>query len=120
VAQAKAAFGHRPEGDLAVLVFDSLVDEGAPAKDHLLRFDHPLTRISLAVAAGPEESELRGSTDPPTGGGVQLQVGTGDIYLMEEITEGEFSFHAVPHGLVRLHVQKPDDGRPIRTDWFRV
>jgi hypothetical protein len=120
VAQAKAAFGNRPEGDLAVLVFDSLVDEGAPAKDHLLRFDHPLTRIRLAVAAGPEESELRGSTDPPAGGRVQLQVGTGDIYLVEEVREGEFSFHAVPHGLVRLHILNPDDARLFRTDWFRV
>jgi hypothetical protein len=120
VAQAKAVFATRYEGELAVLVFDSLVDERAPAKDHLLCFEHPLTRITLQVAAGPRGSDLSGSTDPPTGAWVQLQVGTSDIYLDEESVEGAFSFRAVPHGLIRLHFLKPDDGRLIRTDWFRV
>ena len=120
VAQAKAAFANRYEGDLAVLVFDSLVDEGAPAKDHLLRFDHPVTRIRLHVAAGRQESELSGSTDPPTGRRVQLDVGTGDLYFVEEVVEGAFTFHAVPHGLVRLHILGSDEDPRIRTDWARV
>ena len=120
MAQAKAAFVNRYEGDLAVLVFDSLVDEGAPAKDHLLRFDHPATRIRLQVAAGPQESDLSGSTDPPTGRRVQLQASNGDIYFADEVVEGAFSFRSVRHGLIRLLILKPDDGRLIRTDWFRI
>ena len=120
MAQAKAAFADRGEGDLAVLVFDSLVDEEAPAKDHLLRFDHPVTRIRLHVAAGPQESDLSGSTDPPLGNWVRLQVGTGEDYLSEEVVEGAFCFPAVPHGPIRLHFVPSDEGRMIRTDWFRV
>jgi hypothetical protein len=120
VAQAKAAFADRYEGDLAVLVFDSLVDEGAPATDHLLRFDHPVTRIKLQVAAGPQESELSGYTEPPTGSRVQLDVGTGDLYLAEDVVGGAFTFHAVPHGLVRLHILGSDEDPGIRTDWVRV
>jgi hypothetical protein len=120
VAQAKSAFVNRCEGDLAVLVFDSLIDEGAPAQNHLLRFEHPSTRIRLRVAAGLQESELSGSTDPPTGERAQLQFGSSDIYLEDEVVEGTFSFHAVPHGLMRLRILRRDDGALIRTDWFRV
>jgi hypothetical protein len=120
VAQAKAAFANRYEGDLAVLVFDSLVDQGAPAKDHLLCFDHRLTQIRLQVAAWPEVSDLNGSTDPPTGKRVQLQVGNGDVKLVQEIVGGEFSFHAVPRGLIRLHVVGRSEGRVLRTEWFCV
>jgi hypothetical protein len=120
VAQVKSAFVNRCEGDLAVLVFDSLIDEGAPAQDHLLRFEHPLTRISLRVAAGLQESDLSGSTDPPTGERAQLQFGGSDIYLDDEVVEGAFSFHAVPHGLTRLRILRTDDGLVIRTDWFRA
>ena len=120
VAQAKAAFDNRCDGGLAVLVFDSLVDAGAPAKNHLLRFDHPLTRISLRVAVGPRESDLNGSIDPRCANRVQAQVGTGDICLVEEVVEGTFTFGAVPHGLIRLHLLRSDDVELIRTDWFRV
>ena len=120
MAQAKSAFSRRYGGDLAVLAFDSLVDAGALAKDHLLRFDHPLTRMTLQVAAGPQGSDLKGSTDPPCGYLVQMQVGAGDIYLVEEVVEGTFTFDAVPHGLIRLHLLRPDDVELIRTDWFRV
>jgi hypothetical protein len=120
VAQAKAAFANRNEGELAVLVSDSLVDEGAPAKDHVLGFDHPLTRIRLKVKAGLQGSDLSGSTDPPTRKRVQLEVGTSDIYLAGVVEEGEFSFHDVPHGLIRLHISTLGEGRVIRTDWFRV
>ena len=120
MAQAKAAFANRYEGDLAVLVFDSLVDEQAPAKDHLLRFDHPATRIRLQVAAGPKESDLSGVTDPPLGNWVRLQVGTGEDYRSEKVVAGAFSFHAVPRGPIRLHFLPSDEGRLIRTDWFRV
>jgi hypothetical protein len=119
VVQAKTAFANRYEGDLAVLVFDSLVDDGAPANDHLLRFDHPSMWVRLQVAAGSQGSDLSGSTYPPTAKRARLEVGISDIYFDEDVVEGGFAFRAVPHGLIRLHILRREN-RLIRTDWFRV
>src|SRR5262245_32083782 len=41
IAQAKAVFAGRTSGEIAALVWDSLVDDGAPAANHRLRFQHP-------------------------------------------------------------------------------
>jgi hypothetical protein len=120
VAEAKAAFAQRSDGELATLAFDSLVDEGAPATDHVLRFEHPLHRISVRVSADPDGSNLDGTVDPPTTERLRLQVGVGDLFLVANVEDGTFSFPDVPHGVIRLLLDDPE-GRPlVRTDWFRV
>ena len=120
VAEAKAAFAQRGEGELAALVFDSLVEEDAPATDHQLRFEHPLAHISIQVSAGPDASSLQGTLDPVTTERVHLQAGVGDLFFVADVVQGAFSFHEVPHGVIRLHLQGPEGAPPIRTDWFRV
>jgi hypothetical protein len=120
LADAKAAFAHRGEGELAAVVFDSLVDEGAPATDHQLRFEHPHVLISVHVSARPDASDLDGRVDPSTTERVLLQVGVGDLSLVADVVGGAFSFHEVPHGVVRLHFEGPEDLPRIRTDWFRI
>jgi hypothetical protein len=120
VAEAKAAFSQRSEGELAALVFDSLVDEGAPARDHLLRFEHLKTRISVQVTAAHDASNLDGTVDAAITERVRLQVGVGDLFLVADVVDSAFSFHDVPHGVIRLLLDDPE-GRPaVRTDWFRV
>jgi hypothetical protein len=120
VAEAKAAFAQRSEGELAPLVFDSLVDEGAPAMDHLLRFEHPQTHISVQVTAGQDASNLDGTVEPAPTERVRLQVGVGDLFLVADVVGGAFSFHDVPHGVIRLLLEGPEGSLLVRTDWFRV
>jgi hypothetical protein len=120
VAEAKAAFAQRGEGELAALVFDSLVDEGAPASDHLLRFEHQETRISIQVTAVHDASNLDGTVDPATTGRFRLQIGVDDLFLVADVVDGAFSFHDVPHGVIRLVLDGPEGDASVRTDWFRV
>jgi hypothetical protein len=120
VAEAKAAFAQRSDGELAALVFDSLVDEGAPPMDHLLRFEHSETRISVQVSAGHDDSNLDATVEPATTARVRLQVGLNDLFLVADVVDGSFSFHGVPHGVIRFFLDD-SEGRPtVRTDWFRV
>src|SRR5690348_14867634 len=65
IAQAKAAFARRSQGDVAILTWDSLVDEDASAGDHWLRFEHPALQIELRILAADNRSDLEGSAKPP-------------------------------------------------------
>src|ERR1700685_3270517 len=65
VAQAKGAFRQRTEGEVASLVFDSLVDEDAPAPAHRLRFEHPVIQLDVYVSTTAEGSRLSVETHPP-------------------------------------------------------
>jgi hypothetical protein len=119
VREAKAAFGLRGQGEIAVLVFDSLVDLDAPPEDHRLRFDHPSMQVEVQVASRPETVTLRGRVHPVMSGQVHLQLDTGDLRLVADLVAGEFALASVGHGLIRLHLVSP--GRSdVYTDWFRV
>jgi hypothetical protein len=120
VAEAKAAFAQRGEGELAALVFDSLVDEGASASDHVLRFEHQEIRISVQVTAAHDASNLDGTVDPATTDRFRLQIGVSDLFLVTDVVDGAFSFHEVPHGVIRLFLDRSEGQLPVRTDWFRV
>ena len=120
VAEAKAAFAQRGEGELAPLVFDSLVDEGASALDHVLRFEHPETRISVQVTAGHDASNLDGTVEAAKAERLRLQVGVSDLFLMADVVDSAFSFRDIPHGVIRLFLDGPEGIPLVRTDWFRV
>jgi hypothetical protein len=117
--EAKAAFGLRGGGEVAALVFDSLVDLDAPPEDHRLRFVHPATQIEVQVSSTPDGVTLRGRISPGLSGRVHLQLHSGDIRLVVDLVEGEFDLGPVGHGVIRLHVV--ETGRPdVHTDWFQV
>ena len=118
IADAQRAFG-RPRKELALLVFDSLIDLGAPAEDHRLRFEHPGLRIELKVSASPDNTRLVGVVEPalPLRAGVHLE--GRDLALITTVHDGEFSFEPLGHGLVRLSFEGID-GQTVWTDWFRV
>jgi hypothetical protein len=119
VAQAKASFARRTRGEIAILTWDSLVDENAPAGDHRLRFDHPDMQIELRLfTAAGNSSDLEGSVKPPVPLHVELEGEQGDVLRSTEATDGVFAFDQIPSGVVRLSVRATTP--PIRTDWFRV
>ncbi len=66
IAEAKAAFGRRTEGELAVLVLDTLIEGCDSASDHLLRFEHPDLTLHLHILATPAGSSLHGTVEPVT------------------------------------------------------
>jgi hypothetical protein len=120
IARAKEAFGQRAEGQVATLVFDSLIDEGAPAEDHVLRFEHPAVQIELRVSARPSGSTLVGHLNRRTALRVQLQFTPPGLSLLSDVADDRFSFEEVGHGIVRLNLFNEAVEPIVRTDWFRV
>ena len=119
VAQAKAAFTRRSRGEIAILTWDSMVDEDAPAEDHRLRFEHPELQIELRLFTAGNSSDLEGSVKPPVQLQVELQGEEGDVLASAAATGGVFAFSQVPSGTVRL-VMRAATTPQIRTDWFRL
>lgn len=119
IAQAKAAFAQRMAGELAQLVFDSVVDEGDSASDHHLRFEHRLFAVDIRVLSNQRASTLEGSLFPITSLNVGLQAEGEDVTIRQDVVDGKFVFSGITHGLVRLHLTGPETPN-IRTDWFRI
>jgi hypothetical protein len=119
-AQARATFDRPAPGELATLAFDSLLDEGAPAADHRLRFEHPALQIDVDVSAAAEDTTLTGTMRPSLPHRVELQMEGPEVSLVNDAAEGIFHFDHVPHGLVRLWLTGSPQTPAIRTDWFRV
>jgi hypothetical protein len=120
VAQAKAAFARRTGGHIATLVWDSLVDEGAPPSDHRLRFEHPDVRIDVRIFTGSGSSSVQGQVEPPSPDRVELQAEDGNIMATSTPTAGAFAVEKIPPGVVRLCLVGPGEAGVIRTDWFRI
>lgn len=120
VAAAKAAYGTRAPGELATLLADSLVDDGAPASDHQLRFEHQLVHIDVHVSASRSGAVLTGEVNPPMANRIELQLEGAELSFGEELAGGTFHFHQIPHGLTRLALAGSGATPRIHTDWFRV
>jgi hypothetical protein len=120
IAHAKEAFARRSTGQVASLVFDTLVDEGAPAEDHQLRFEHPLARVELHVSAGETDSRLHGSLERSEARRVELEFDMGNVSRVAEVSDMRFEFEPVPHGLIRLTLLDESGAPMLHTDWFRV
>jgi hypothetical protein len=119
VARAKAAFRQRTGGDVATLVFDSLVDEPTGADEQRLRFEHPRERVEVLVSTADGECSLRGRAEPAPLR-VELELEGQEVALVEEATSGDFAFDRVPHGLKRMILVGPPGSEPVHTDWFRT
>jgi hypothetical protein len=105
---------------VATLVFDSLVDEGAPPSDHWLRFEHRRVQVEVHVAAEADATTLTGSVAPAVAERVELQLEDVEVSLVSDAPGGRLQFEQVPHGLVRLWLIGVPETPAIRTDWFRV
>jgi hypothetical protein len=118
--QARATFDRRAPGDLARLVFDSLLDGGASPADHRLRFEHPALEIDVDVSVAAGSTTLTGTITPSRPHRVELQLERSEVSPVNEAEEGTFHFERLPHGLVRLWITGSPQTPTIRTDWFRV
>jgi hypothetical protein len=119
VAEARAAFRLRATGEVATLVFDSLVDEGAPPADHRLGFEHAAARIEVHVSVAADGTALSVTVTPACPERVELELENAEVSLVSD-SPREAVFAGVPHGLVRLWLTGSPTRPGIRTDWFRV
>jgi hypothetical protein len=120
ITQAKAAFARRSTGGVAVLAWDSLVDEDAPPWDHRLRFEHHQVQIDLHILASNGWSTIEGRVDPPLSSALALESDAGNVLGTGEVTDGAFALPHVSPGLVRLCLAGSGQSGPICTDWFRI
>jgi len=116
VARAKAAFGRRAEGDLAGLVFDSVMDAPA-AGDRVLRFEHPNGWLEISVSPVDDHVDIRVRSEP-TATRVELEFEDDDVRLSDVPAGGEVRFEHVPRALMRIRVTLASG--PAHSDWFRT
>jgi hypothetical protein len=119
VNQAKAAFGRRRPGDIAVLVWDSLVDDDDAPEDHRLVFEHPDVQIEVRVRASAGSSDLEGRVKPAGVLHVELQSDSEEVLYSAEAEAGAFKLKQAAPGVVRLALRGAATPL-IRTDWFRI
>jgi hypothetical protein len=120
IEEAKAAFGRRTHATMAILVWDSLLDEGAPRWHHQLRFEHGQLWIQVSVTEMPGWSSLHGVVHPAASLRVELHSEWMDVPLLAEVTQRAFRVEHVPHGLVRLRLLGPALSPEVSTEWFNV
>jgi hypothetical protein len=120
IGEAKAAFNQRTQGTVAVLVWDSLLDEGAPSWHHHLRFEHPRIWIEVSVTTLAGWSSLHGVMHPALPLRVELHSERAAAPLIAEVTRQAFRFEQIPRGLVRLRLVGPDLISAVSTEWFHV
>jgi hypothetical protein len=120
VTDAKSAFRQRTQGALAALVFDSVVEDGDPADQHRLRFEHPLMDIDLQVSVRSAGSYLLGKVTPGIPVRVEIRRASGETACGTDLADGVFSLPEIRHGLVRLRFFDRNGLPIIHTDWFRV
>jgi len=117
VARAKAAFGRRAEGQLAALVFDSLIDAPTAGGDRVLRFEHANGWVEIVVSPVDGHTHLRVRSEPDATR-VELEFEDDDVRLAEVPSEGELRFENVPRALMRVRVAAVSG--PVYSDWFRT
>jgi hypothetical protein len=120
VKQAKAAFRQPPRGELAALVWDSLIDEGEPGWHHHLGFEHPQMWIDVTVSVIFGLSTLRGVLYPAVPAHVELHRDETEYSANSEVSDGAFSLERIPRGLVRLRIVRSQRAPVLYTDWFRI
>jgi hypothetical protein len=120
IADAKAVFNERAAAALAILVWDSLIDEDARGQHHHLRFEHPRMWIEVSVTVDSGCSSLHGVMYPAAPATVELQVDGVESLLKAEVTRSAFRLERFPRGLVRLRLAGLPRHLVIHTDWFYV
>lgn len=119
LAAAKAAFEGRERGNVAELVFDSLIDSDDPPSDHYLRFEHARLTVQVQVSVEVDHTMLSVQVHPDLATRVALArprraglVGQGD--------QGTVRFGPTGHGLVRVSVDGQSSADTVWTDWFWI
>lgn len=119
VEQAVAAFATRSSGQLAVLAFDSLIDNGAAPDDHELRFEHDRLHLSVRVTVSKDGTILSGSVSPAAAGRFELRSPDSDVTFLCPTDDGTFTFGPLGHGLFKVSFE-PAAAAAVATEWFRI
>jgi hypothetical protein len=117
----RACFAQRSrEGDLAELVYDSVVDETAGVRagggDRQLSFHGDQVSVEMAVAH--ERGRVLGQLVPAVAGEVEIRQTSGSYVLpVDEL--GRFVADGIPKGPVSFRCRGEAGGRPFvtATDW---
>jgi hypothetical protein len=118
--EASSAFDDARPRELAVLVFDSLVDATDDPGSHQLRFEHQRLSLEVDVSSSPLGTTVEARTSRPDVTAAVLHRRGADIAFVSLIDpDGRFVFEPIGHGLVRLSIEA-DDGPAIWSDWFRI
>jgi hypothetical protein len=120
IDQAKQAFARRTKDEVAVLTWDSLVDEDAPAWDHRLRFEHPEVQIELRIFAADSWSTIEGRVRPAVQAAIELESDARNVLRTGEVLDGAFAMTHVSPGVVRLCLKGSGPSVPVCTAWFRI
>lgn len=118
--EALSAFdGLRPR-EVAVLVFDSLVDATDDPGSHQLRFEHHRLSLEVDVSSSRLGTTVGARTSRLDVTAAVLHRRGADIAFVSPVgQDGRFVFDPIGHGLVRLSIEA-DDGPMIWSDWFRI
>jgi hypothetical protein len=130
---ARASLGwHRIDAELAELLSDSLLDEGAAAgvrgggEDgglpvRSVRFRASANTIDLDVHIDGDERVLLGQITPPVSAEVEVQNSGGAIASARSDELGRFRARLPEGGLIRLVINDgPDLGPHVVTSWIRI
>ena len=120
VDRAKGVFSARAQGDLASLVFDSLIDGHGSPDNHVLRFEHTRASIEVHVSYASQNTGLEGVVEGFNARRAALHLGDGDLAMVTDVESGRFGFQPVGHGLVKLSFEDEANSPAIWTDWFRI
>ena len=120
VGRAKGAFSTRVGGDLASLVFDSLIDGRGRPTDHVIRFEHARAGIEVRVSYTAQNTAIEGQIEGLPARRAALHLGDGDLAMVTDVEAGQFAFEPVGHGLVKLSFEDGTGGPVMWTDWFRI
>jgi hypothetical protein len=128
---AKASLGwRRLDADLAELLSDSLLEEGAPAGargsgDGLpvrsVRFRASTTTVDLDVQVNGSKRTLLGQITPPLSAKIEIQSTTEVIGSVVSDELGRFRVNLPAGGLIRLAIEdSPALPAPIVSSWITI
>jgi hypothetical protein len=112
--------GRPPQSELAVSVFDSLLDGSAGPENHWLRFEHSMLAINVHVSRGPTTTLLSGELEPANSARIALHLEPSPLAMVTDAENGRFAFTPLGHGLIRLSVEEQTAAPAIWTEWFRI
>jgi hypothetical protein len=110
-----------PGAELADLVYDPLVDSGAPLPptgERVLHFTTEDDSAVVRVSQTPNGIRLTLALVPAVPASVELR-NTNDSWQLTTNDVGRLCVDSVPSGLVSLVIRR-EGARPIQTSWVRI
>jgi hypothetical protein len=119
VAAAKAALGRRGSPrELAVVISDSLDDNGGRGGSRSVWFKHDTGSIAVRIMSCEERRSVEVRVDQV--GSILVEYVDGATVSPGEDTDGCWTFGALTGSLVRFWLRERPTGPPLHTEWVRI